>query len=805
MAAHNSIAGFPNVENKLQAPTKKSLFERQRADAEAKRQREEAETQAVYEDFVKSFDDGEDSGNVSGAGNGTNTTSFGGAAKRHYTNSQGFRMTSGFYPGRVPGADRGRPTSGLGSLGPPPPGLNKKRTFEKMSSQHRPRDKRFDREEKGILAFDDYETNDSMSKKPFTLDNDEDEKRNEQEEDRSVPKPTVRLASLPPGTSLAAIKALIPSRLTVENVRILPPVGPGVCHERKSMSAIVTLAKDTAANDIDVAVNGLQNKYLGYGYYLNIHRHLSSAVLSNSETATTTGLGATLNSQPFGAKAVEVVAPNRGHAPPTYQGRFAPPSSYDSTSLGRTGPLLHVPIKAPQDIKELKLIHKVIEALLTHGPEFEALLMSRPDVQREEKWAWLWDARSTGATWYRWRLWEVLTGIQTRRGPGKYIPLFEGSSAWKQPSQPLLFEYTTRLEDFVSDSEYNSSSDENSGDESGRRPNYRNGGNNDISSLITDEKSYLNPLEKAKLTHLLARLPTTTGTLRKGDIARVTAFAISHAGQGADEVVQMIVMNVKRPFAYTSANKRWKKTRDNGVGSEEDEDSDTSAASLVGLYVISDILSSSSTSGVRHAWKYRQIFEVALKKYHVFEDLGRMERKMNWGRLRAEKWKRSVENILRLWEGWCVFPQESQESFTNFFDKPPLTEKEKREISSKECGEVSGEKGKSISKWKAVDTKVNSLEVNSEFNTDVLDEDIDGVSTNEDNLDGEPMADDDDLDGVPMEDEEPTIENDDIAPSKNTPPESNTDTRTQSAPMPLARPRRPRAVDMFADSDSDEA
>ena len=41
-------------------PTKKSQFERQKAEAEAKRLREEAETKAVYEDFIKSFDDEED-------------------------------------------------------------------------------------------------------------------------------------------------------------------------------------------------------------------------------------------------------------------------------------------------------------------------------------------------------------------------------------------------------------------------------------------------------------------------------------------------------------------------------------------------------------------------------------------------------------------------------------------------------------------------------------------------------------------------------------------------------------------------
>lgn len=798
------MSEFPDVENKLQAPSKKSLFERQRADAEAKRQREEAETKAVYEDFVKSFDDGdEDDGYTQSTSDGASFKGVSASSKRHYTSGQGPGIAIGFQSGWSAGPERGRISSGPGSLGPLPSSLTRKRPFDNMSSLQRAREKRNDREEKGLLAFDDYEVKDRVSKKPFTLDNDEDERRSEQEEDRAIPKPTIRLASMPPGTSPAVIKALIPPKLNIENLRILPPAGPSVSLERKSMSAIITLAKDTAANDIDAAVNALQNKYLGFGYYLNIQRHLSSAAFSSSESATLAGLGSSLASQPFGAKAVDVSNTNRGHAPPSHQGRYAPPSSYDTIGLGRTGPLLHVPVQAPQDIKEIKIIHKVIEALLTHGPEFEALLMSRPDVQREEKWAWLWDARSTGAAWYRWRLWEILTGIQTRRSQGKYIPLFEGSSAWKQPSKPLNYEYTTHLGEFVSDSEYNSSSDDNSADEAVRRQNYMGRASNDVAGLVTDEKLYLNPLEKAKLTHLLARLPTTTGTLRKGDVARVTAFAISHAGRGADEVVRMIILNVKKPFAYTSANPYRKKGKDKIAGSDEEEDSDTSAASLVGLYIISDILSSSSTSGVRHAWKYRQLFEAALKKGCVFEGLGRMEKKMNWGRLRAEKWKRSVENILRLWEGWCLFPQESQEFFASIFDKPPLTAKEIQENREKDIEEGIGEKGKGNKKWKSVEAKYLEGDANTLEKSENVD--IDGALMDED-VDGEPMTDDEDLDGVPMDDEEELLddhqENDSV---KSALPESKENTKVESTPAPPPRPKRPRAVDMFADSDSDEA
>ena len=808
--AEKKIAEFPEVEGKLQAPTKKSVFERQKADAEAKRLREEAETKAVYEDFVKSFDDEDDDvgGGFGGQGGGGRLggSGFGavsGPPKRHYGQGGiGMGGPSGPAAGRgfksgVMGGRGG--ASGPGSLGPSPSSLHKKRPYDGGFSQT---PSRRDRDDRGVLAFDDYEQErERAPAKAFHNSDDEDERAGKQsrEEERAVPKPTLKLSSLPPGTSPAVIKALLPANLEIDAVRILPSSGPGVQSERKSVSAIVTLAKDTAANSIDAAINLLQNRYLGFGHYLSLHRHLSSAV---SNSASLSSLGANTHSQPFGAKQVVIAPAGRGHAPPpTHQRGFAPPSSYGppAPALNRSGPLLHVPVQAPQDIKELRLIHKVIESLLSHGPEFEALLMSRPDVQREEKWAWLWDPRSTGGVWYRWRLWEVLTGSTTKRGQGKYLPLFEGSSAWKAPDQLLAYEYTTKLDEFVSDSEYNSSDDDESGDEGTRRQHHGAGAPPDPSLLTDDGKAYLNPLEKAKLTHLLSRLPTSTGKLRKGDVARITAFAISHAGKGSDEVVSMIVSNIEKPFSCTSANPDYKKEKDTSgddAAADDEEKSDTSSASLIGVYLISDILSSSSTSGVRHAWRYRQLFESALRQRQIFEGLGKMEKKMNWGRLRAEKWKRSVANILSLWEGWCVFPQGSQEHFVAVFNNPPLNAKEEAEAKRKEEEEMAV---KSKNRWKAVEVAAKDIAMDEE--------DVDGEPMEEDDVDGEPMVEDDeDVDGVPMEEDvdgEP-MEDVDVEPTEQNhspPPPPEIVKVPPRVEAEGQRRRRPRAVDMFADSD----
>lgn len=712
MSSSKKIAEFPDAEVKLQRATaKQSAYEREKAEREAKRRREAAETAAVYEDFVKSFDHDD--------------TSDSRTSNSRYGNDRPERPTLGGHSGGTGKRHFGVNSlkSGPGSLGPPPTSF-KKRSYDDFHS----RDRRPHDEPRSRLGFEDRERERDrdrdrdrereseksslpVSKVFNDSDNEEDATVNGRAEEKAISKPTLRLSNLPPSTSPAVIKALIPPNLTVENVKIVPPSGPQGT-ERKSIAAIVTLSKETPATDIDAAVSALQNRYLGYGYFLNLHRHLSSAAIASGLTAVQTS--ATV-SHPFGAKRVEEKSSSHHGG---YGRNYAPPSHYGppGASISRSG-LLHVPVKPPRDIRTLRMIHKVVESVLEHGPEFEALLMSRPDVQREERWAWIWDARSEGGIWYRWRLWEIVTGSQAKRGKSKYVPLFEGSHAWKAP-EPLAYEYTTSVDEIISDSAYDTDEEDEFDDEHKEH--------ND------QEDTFLNPIEKAKLAHMLARLPTTLSKIRKGDIARITAFAITHASRGADEIVDMIISNVESPFSYTPANpdhqqqrSREREGQDGGTTNSrdsspavlEDKDkdkdktnndsttADLSAARLLGLYVISDVLSSSSTSGIRHAWRYRQLFETALRARKTFELLGMMADKLNWGRLRADKWKRSVGLVLSLWEGWCVFPVETHEFFVRSFENPPALrqkEAEKEEAEKKAAAAAAAASGAG-GKWKTVD------------------------------------------------------------------------------------------------------
>ncbi|KAH6617000.1 hypothetical protein F5144DRAFT_623839 [Chaetomium tenue] len=710
MSSNKKIAEFPDVEAKLQKPSKQSAFEKQKAEAEAKRQRELAETAAVYEDFVKSFAHDEEDDPARGSRHPSSRFGHGPPERPQFGAGSPFGGGTGRRHFGIPSG--GSLKSGPGSLGPPPSSFAKKRPYEGFQ--------RDTDEGRGKLGFDDRDRDSAtvpVSKAFEASDDEADGATGDRAEEKATSKPTLRLANLPPGTSPAVIKSLIPANLTVENVKIVPPSGP-TGTERKSIAAIVTLSKETPATEIDNAVSALQNRYLGFGFFLTLHRHLSSAAISSGLAALPSS--ATV-SYPFGARKVEEGPVRPVHQPMGHGRAYAPPSSYGPPAggpLNRSG-ILHVPVRAPRDIKQLRMIHKVVESVLEHGPEFEALLMSRPDVQRDEKWAWVWDARSEGGIWYRWRLWEIVTGAQSAKGKLEYIPLFEDSHAWKKPARRLAYEYTTDVDEFISDSDYDSSEDDEFEDEQPRQ-----------GDGADQEDTFLNPIEKTKLAHLLSRLPTTLSKIRKGDIARVAAFAITHASRGADEI-------------------------------------------LLGLYVISDILSSSSTSGIRHAWRYRQLFEAALRSRKTFEMLGLMADRLNWGRLRADKWKRSVGLVLSLWEGWCVFPVETHEAFVSSFENPPVL---KKQAGTLEMEHKTG-------RWKTVEAAPADGGNGS------------GFLPPDGGFEVEPAGGD-----VTMEDS--------TEPAKSTP------SRQEGKPIggfqmsgtkPAPGRKRMRAMDMFADSDSDGA
>jgi U2-associated protein SR140 len=798
MSDKSKLREFPEISNKLTAPSKKSQYERQKADAEAKRQREKEETAAAYEEFVKAFDD--DGPGETPRGN----RGYGGSSRGGFGGPPQIRAGIGGGIGKRHFAPSGQLRSGPGSLGPGPLSQSRKRAFDGSFPQQRDR---------GVPGLDDSRDD---TRGAF---NHSDDDMAQSPTERAVLKPTLQLSSLPPGTSATAVKALLRSNLRVDGVQFLPSMNQSPA-DRRSLSVIITLGEDTPGSEIDTAVSSLQNRYLGRGYNLSISRHLSSATRSLYSLPTKGS-----SSLPFGAKVVHT-APSfsLNRAPPPNS--FAPPASYNSSAPQRSawgGDGAVVQVSPPMDLKQIKMIHKVVERVLQYGPEFEHLLMSRAEVHNDEKWAWLFDSTSVGHIWYRWRLWEIMTKSVFKPRPVTQA-MFDGLPPWRA-ERKLKFEFVTKLEQFVDGSDYNSSEDDDDEEEQGP---------------IDEEKpKYLGPLLFAKLQHLLKRLPTTTTYLQKRDISCITGFAIRYAEQGSEEVVDMLIRNVLRPFALKFPN--YRNSLDDYDGQEDQsgndgkdkEAEDPSSAKLIGLFAISDLLSSSSSSGVRHAWRYRQLFEAAFRSRKVFERLGMLDREIKWGRMKAEKWKRAVAQLLTTWEGWCVFSSTSQADFMQAFLQSAESKQQEKE---QEALEDENTLQKSRSRWKAVDDEARAAQLSSEKealdgqpmeSVDDLDgdpmesdENLDGEPMDSDeNLDGEPVLSDDNLDGEPMDGEPMDGSNvDGGEPIETDPAETNQVTtedptaasgegRGQGSDVnhaaAEARRRRPKAMDMFAESDED--
>ncbi|KAF3938202.1 hypothetical protein ABW19_dt0203075 [Dactylella cylindrospora] len=754
-----SSFSFPNVKDKLDAPTKKSAFERAKAEAEAKRKREAEETAAVYKEFVESFEDhsGPSYSRSSDRGGYGSRSNFGpsragptGLGKRHFTTSQGRSAISG-----------------PGTLGPIP---TKKRDLDTYRAESGySRGGSYSRGgyssssgTSGVLGFEDAgeygSSKASKSERGMKFGDDDEDDDDASKSKKEQAKPTISMTHLPPKTTKPMIMDLMQPyfpNLTASQVS-MQPTGGTTSTGRKSMSALITLQTDTAASEIDAAVNGLSNKYMGFGFRLGISRHLPSTVINSTITPTTT----LHSTAPFSARPV-FSGPGRGGFG---RGGFAPPSSFGhSASSGANSSRFIVSVSAPKDIKTLRLIHKTVEAVITHGAEFEALLMAMPSIVSDERYFWLWDNKSHEHVYYRWRLWDVFTSgssndRQERSYAGTSIThIFDNNLSWElPPKKQQKFEFITELKDFIEDEDYHSSSDEDDDAHQAQ----------DSNPNAEDTKTYLGPLRRAKLYHLLSRVPITTGTLRRGDVARVTGFAVEHA-YAAEEIVEIMCANVSRPVAFSSANPEQEQSvlADKSGNANVARD-DQTPARLIALYLISDVLSNSGL-GVRNVWRYRQYFDQRLREGKIFEGLAEVGEKENWGKIRQEKWRRSIQSILSLWENWNIFPQTSHEALRLAFVEPtaPQSLTAAAETSKQETAAPSASK----SRWRTVPEETEAVQ--AKFNPYLADhtqtqgqeeddDDVDGEELEEEDVDGEPMEEDDeDVDGEPMleddDDDEP--------------------------------------------------
>lgn len=783
---------FPDVSQKLAAPKKLSAFEKERLAAEEKRRREQAETAAALAEFEDSFGGNED---------------FDGFPPSARGPPAGPSRGRGSAYGGSRGGFGGPPRSGPGSLGAaagPPPSIKRKRALDELREQQEIR-----REQAALAA--EYNLGEDARHEELIRQIDE-------EPEVAAPRPTVQLSNMDPCVTEIEIRVLLKNHLKVHSVSISPPLFVG----RLSVTAIATLDYETTTAQIDAAVSALRDKYLGSGYRLAISRHLSSTALQPGALQ-----GTVYEPEPFGAERISRDhhrGYNMRNAPPPSD--FAPPESRAFRNE-RSDAYAHVTVQLPSDIRTVRAIHILVERLLSEPDPVQALriescLMGDRLIESDERFAFLYDAASPEGLYYRYLLWNRENTFETlqeqRRTGVAPTRLFDDVAIdWIVVPGEVPFADLTRLGHLHGHPNYDESSDDESDDDAEKRK--FNSGRREGEGGPVGGSKHLTPYQMFKFAWTLARMPKTQAKLRMGDVGLISDFAIRKAGVGAEQIVDMLVLNVEKPFCFTTCATDHAEvyrqlaeqdeedmyepdeelpsigTHTNGLGSKDrrDADVDLSQVKLVALYLINDILLNSATAGVRNAWKYRQLIENGLRRQNTFKKLGRLGKELGWGRMKEQQWRNKVGSLFEIWERNSVFATDAFETFKKDFFEHAANETTDHHDADRQASLADS---KHLAKFKRIDGTASPVTAASASpapmppsdaaaDGDVVDgapvDDLDGMAI--DDLDGAPMDDldgtaIDDLDGTPMDDLDggPIDDLDDVPAKEPTPPESKSAT-----------------------------
>jgi U2-associated protein SR140 len=438
-----------------------------------------------------------------------------------------------------------------------------------------------------------------------------------------------KASNLPPSMDPRRLEDLFsefPS-LKVTKVEKIPPQGP-IAKGRPTATMKITFDREANARDLDDAMNRLNDKkYLGRGYYLHLDRYLGGRAISTEQ-----------RTEPFGA---------RWQAPEVAKG-YAPPPDLGGGNRDRDRPRedterLVITANQPPDLATLRLVHMTIEGVINGGVEFEAGLMNDPQVQEEERFAWLYDQKHPVNRYYRWRLHQIVCDTPNSE-------IFARQGDWQGPTDPLADEFANHLGAFDADYE---DSDEDEDEEKPQQRQLPIGDN--YPGRVDNGHGIMSPRSRAMFLWLLTSLPP--GSIVADDIAAISVFAVEHAAQGMDEVINMLISNLIEPFQMTQANTR-RRTGAN-EGKEEHRRADLRQVTLNGLRILSDVLlTTSRESGV--AYKYRLAIGTQLVERKVFEHLEKLPAQLEMGRMTEKTYRDDVNSILTVWQD------------EHLFDKPTL-------------------------------------------------------------------------------------------------------------------------------------
>jgi U2-associated protein SR140 len=470
-----------------------------------------------------------------------------------------------------------------------------------------------------------------------------------------------KASNLPPAIDPRRVEELFaefPS-LKITRVEKIPPQGPSV-KGRPSATMTVIFDKDANARDLDDAMNKLNDKkYMGKGYYLHLDRYLGGRAMDTVQ-----------RTEPFGA---------RWQAPEVSKGFAPPPDLGGSGGGGRDRPRedteqLIVTANQPPDAATLRLVHQTMEGVILGGVEFEAALMNDPQVQGEERFAWLYDQKHPVNRYYRWRLHQIVCD-----SPNPEI--FARQGDWRGPVDPLADEFANHLGAFDSDDDSFESEDEDEKEKAQYKPlpvgdNYP--------GRVDNGHGIMSPRSRAMFLWLLTSLPP--GSIVADDIAAISNFAVEHAGQGMDEVVSILVSNIIQPFQLTDANIK---------GRDDARRPELRPVTLNALRIISDVLLvTAKESGV--SYKYRLAIGQQLVDRKVFEHLEQLPAQTEMGRMTERTYRDDVNVILKVWQDEHLFDESTLSHLDEAFNARERQKEEEEQ--ARRLAERRKRKGKVVSK-----------------------------------------------------------------------------------------------------------
>ncbi|PVI06092.1 hypothetical protein DM02DRAFT_610056 [Periconia macrospinosa] len=418
-----------------------------------------------------------------------------------------------------------------------------------------------------------------------------------------------KASNLPPGINPRLIEDLFADygSLKIVKTEKLPPDRPNspAHSSRPSATLKITFDKHADSQDLNIAIGNLHGKkYLGRGYYLHLDRYRPSNIMSTKK-----------QEEPFAATLREV-----GIAYPEGRSRGHGMGHKHGPNMNKQ---LVVTVHAPPDAAMLRLIHQTVEGVVQGGLEFEAALMQVPQVQEEERFAWLFDQRHPLNRFYRWRLFQIVNGSLDEQ------VVFDQQPPWHTPDDGFVDEYAHELKNLGRGNKY---WDQNEDD----NPMRRAVAHGDVyPGRPSASYGILCPRSRALLIWMLSSFPGNG--LLNFEVASICDFAIKHATNGLDEVVDYLITNIFQPFSLSAANRR-----------------KPSSAPLVprienALNIVSDVLLTSyKQSG--HAVRYRQVIGeqlVARKVFEYLETIPNREKMQLWGRTNFRK---HVNSVLDVWK-----------------------------------------------------------------------------------------------------------------------------------------------------------